>query len=118
LVELRSAKKIYCRHNEDASEQRNQLDALEAALAAARREADALREQLQLFERRKSAAASTAASTTASAAKASTAPALTAPGFSMNTPWSSLLSQVLEAVFFSFFLGSLMPFPVYFGYKM
>ena len=71
------------------SDQKSHVEHLEASLNAARREADALREQVQLHERRRNSSAPTTA-----APLALTTTAATSHDFNMDSAWATLLAQV------------------------
>ncbi len=71
------------------SDQKNHIEHLEASLNAARREADALREQVQLHERRRNSSAPMTAAPLAVATMATTS-----HDFNMDSAWATLLAQV------------------------
>ena len=93
---------FFSRNRHQMSDQQSHSDALEASLNAARREADALREQIQIFDRRRN-------STNAITSNALTSNALTSNPMmtsnvqksgqqsldpNMDSAWATLLSQV------------------------
>ena len=72
------------------TDQKSHVEHLEASLNAARREADALREQVQLHERRRNSSAPT----TAAPLALTTTTAATSHDFNMDSAWATLLAQV------------------------
>ncbi len=82
---------LFYRWQDKMSDQKNHVEHLEASLNAARREADALREQVQLHERRRNSSTPMTA-----APLALTTTAATSHEFNMDSAWASLLAQVSE----------------------
>ena len=88
---------FFSRNRHQMSDQQSHSDALEASLNAARREADALREQIQIFDRRRN-------STNAITSNALTSNPMMTSNVqksgqqsldpNMDSAWATLLSQV------------------------
>ena len=89
------------RFSDKFSSQQTHCQTLESSLKAARREADAIREQLQLHEQRNSTTSTALTTATTSAAAVTTSAAAVTRNsahpvldFNLDSAWATLLTQV------------------------